>query len=211
MANATILEGTHMPEDEFETLEFKEKLEEATERAVEAAEKRESWVVALSFSTAIIAVFAAIASMQSGAFSNQALIQKNEAMLAQAKASDQWAYFQAKGIKGIVYATQAAAAKTSNPELSSEASKEADRYSAEQKEISEEANTLEEEVKARNEASDKSLEHHHRFAYAVTMFQVGIALSAIAALSRQKIVWIVGLGIGMLGLLYFIDGFRLYF
>jgi hypothetical protein len=43
------------------------------------------------------------------------------------------------------------------------------------------------------------------------MFQVGIALSAIAALSRQKIVWIVGLGIGLIGLLYFIDGFRLYF
>src|SRR3954469_7731217 len=83
--NAISLEDTQMPEDEFETLEFKEKLEEATERAVEAAEKRESWVVSLSFSTAIIAVFAAIASMQSGAFSNEALIQKNEAMLAQAK------------------------------------------------------------------------------------------------------------------------------
>jgi hypothetical protein len=211
MANAIFLEGTLMPEDEFETIEFKEKLEEATERAVEAAEKRESWVVALSFSTAIIAVFAAIASMQSGAFSNEALIQKNEAMLAQAKASDQWAYYQAKGIKGIVYATQAAASKTSNPEFSGDARKEAERYSSEQKEISEEAKKLEEEVKARNEESDKSLEHHHRFAYAVTMFQVSIALSAIAALSRQKIVWIVGLGISLLGLLYFIDGFRLYF
>ena len=200
-----------MPEDEFETIEFKEKLEEATERAVEAAEKRESWVIALSFSTAIIAVFAAIAAMQSGAFSNEALIQKNEAMLAQAKASDQWAYFQAKGIKGTVYATQASALKTSNPELSADARKEADRYSSEQKEISEEAKKFEEEVKARNEDSEKSLEHHHRFAYAVTMFQVAIALSAIAALSRQKFVWLVGLAISLLGLLYFIDGFRLYF
>jgi uncharacterized protein DUF4337 len=200
-----------MPEDEFETVEFKEKLEEATERAVEAAEKRESWIIALSFSTAIIAVFAAIAAMQSGAFSNEALIQKNEAMLAQAKASDQWAYFQAKGIKGAVYATQASTLKTSNPELSADARQEADRYSSEQKEISEEAKKFEEEVKARNEDSDKSLEHHHRFAYAVTMFQVAIALSAIAALSRQKFVWILGLAIGLLGLLYFIDGFRLYF
>ncbi len=149
LANAIVLEGTFMPEDEFETTEFKEKLEEATERAVEAAEQRATWVVALSFSTAIIAVFAAIASMQSGAFSNEALIQKNEAMLAQTKASDQWAYYQAKGIKGVVYTTQAAAAKTSNPELSSEARKEADRYSEEQKEISEEAKKFEEEAKAK--------------------------------------------------------------
>jgi hypothetical protein len=211
MANADVLEGALMPEEDFETVEFKEKLEEATERAVEAAEKRESWVIALSFSTAIIAVFAAVAAMESGAFSNEALIQKNEAMLAQAKASDQWAYYQAKGIKGAVYATQSAALKTSNPELSADARKEADRYSSEQKEISEEAKKLEEEVKERNEDSNKSLEHHHRFAYAVTMFQVAIALSAIAALSRQKFVWIIGLGISLLGLVYFIDGFRLFF
>ena len=200
-----------MPEEDFETVEFKEKLEEATERAVEAAEKRESWVIALSFSTAIIAVFAAVAALESGAFSNEALIQKNEAMLAQAKASDQWAYYQAKGIKGAVYATQSAALKTSNPEVSADARKEADRYSSEQKEISEEAKKFEEEVKAKNEDSNKSLEHHHRFAYAVTMFQVAIALSAIAALSRQKFVWIIGLGISLLGLVYFIDGFRLFF
>src|SRR5882672_10862768 len=153
-----------MPEDEFETVEFKEKLEEATERAVEAAEHRAAWVVALSFSTAVIAVFAAIASLQSGAYSNEALIQKNEAMLSQAKASDQWSYYQAKGIKGIVYTTQAATVKTSNPELSNLARQEAERYAAEQKEISEEAKKFEEEVKARNEESNRSLEHHHRFA-----------------------------------------------
>lgn len=49
-----------MPEEEFETPEFKEKLEEATERAVEASERRSRWVVYLSFSTAVIAVLAAI-------------------------------------------------------------------------------------------------------------------------------------------------------
>ena len=50
-----------MAEDEFETTEFKEKLEEATEWAVEAAEHRAMWVVALLFSTAIIAVSAVAA------------------------------------------------------------------------------------------------------------------------------------------------------
>jgi hypothetical protein len=200
-----------MPEDEFETLEFKEKLEEATEHALEAAEHRARWLVYLSLTTALIAVLAAIAALESGTYSNEALIQKNEALLAQAKASDQWAYYQAKGIKGTVYATQAAAARATNPELADKSQKEADRYTAEQEEISKSAREFEGEEKKDSELSDKSLEHHHRFAYAVTMFQISIALAAVAALSRQKAVWLVGLMISILGLLYFVDGFRLFF
>jgi len=203
--------GVAMPEDEFETIEFKEKLEEATEHAVEAAEHRARWIVYLSFSTALIAVLAAVAALESGTYSNEALIQKNEALLAQAKASDQWAYYQAKGIKGSVYATQAAAARSANPELADKSQKEADRYAAEQEEISKAAREFEGEEKRDSELSDKSLEHHHRFAYAVTMFQISIALAAVAALSRQKAVWLVGLAISVLGLLYFVDGFRLFF
>jgi len=200
-----------MPEEEFETIEFKEKLEEATEHAVEAAEHRSRWLVYLSFTTALIAVLAAVAALESGTYSNEALIQKNEALLAQAKASDQWAYYQAKGIKGTVYATQAAAARATNPALADKSQKEADRYTAEQEEISKSAREFEGEEKKDSELSDKSLEHHHRFAYAVTMFQISIALAAVAALSRQKAVWLVGLMISMLGLLYFVDGFRLFF
>jgi len=200
-----------MPEEEFETIEFKEKLEEATEHAVEAAEHRSRWLVYLSFTTALIAVLAAVAALESGTYSNEALIQKNEALLAQAKASDQWAYYQAKGIKGTVYATQAAAARATNPELADKSQKEADRYAAEQEEISKSAREFEGEEKKDSELSDKSLEHHHRFAYAVTMFQISIALAAVAALSRQKAVWLVGLAISLLGLLYFVDGFRLFF
>ena len=81
-----------MPEDDFETTELKERLEETTENALEAAEHPSRWVVYLSFTTAIVAVFAAIAALESGSYANEALLQKNEAVLAQAKASDQWAY-----------------------------------------------------------------------------------------------------------------------
>src|SRR5207244_4350991 len=125
-----------MTEEEFETTEFKERLEEATEHAVEAAENRSRWIVYLSFSTAMIAVLAAIAALESGAYSNEALLQKNEALLAQTKASDQWAYYQAKSVKGTIYATQAAAVEASNPELASTAKREASRYAAEEEEIS---------------------------------------------------------------------------
>jgi hypothetical protein len=199
-----------MPEEEFETTEFKEKLEEATERAVEGAEHQVRWIVYLSFSTALIAVLAAIAALESGAYSNEALLQKNEALLAQAKASDQWSYYQAKSVKGAVYASQAATLQSSNPEVAKKAQAEAERYAAEEKEISKSAGEFEKEVKKNSEESEMSMEHHHRFAYSVTMFQISIALAAVAALSRQKFVWIVGLAVSAVGVVYFLDGFLLF-
>jgi hypothetical protein len=199
-----------MPEDEFEAPEFKEKLEEATEHAVEAAEHRARWIVYLSFSTALIAVLAAVAALESGAYSNEALLQKNEALLAQAKASDQWSYYQAKSVKATVYSTQAAAAQTANPEFAKKAQGEAERYAREEQEINKTAKEFEEEVKKDSELSDKSMEHHHRFAYSVTMFQISIALAAVAALSRQKIVWVFGLLVSAVGVVYFLDGFYLF-
>jgi len=43
------------------------------------------------------------------------------------------------------------------------------------------------------------------------MFQVSIALAAVAALSRQKIVWLVGLAISLMGMTFFVNGFFLLF
>jgi predicted HNH restriction endonuclease len=200
-----------MPEDELETSEFKEKLEEATERAVEASEHRARWIVYLSFSTALIAVMAAVAALESGAFSNEALLLKNEALLAQAKASDQWAYYQAKSVKSTIYSSQALAWQLSNPDLAAKAQKEAERYSKEEEEISKTAKELERGVAEKTELSSQSMEHHHRFAYSVTMFQISIALAAVAALSRQRPVWFAGLVVAVAGLIYFVDGFRLFF
>ena len=203
----------HMPEDELETSELKEQLEQANERAEarESAEARARWIVYLSFSTALIAVLAAIASLESGAYSNDALLLKNEALLAQTKAADQWAYYQAKSVKATIYSTQAAQLLTSNPELAAKAQKEAERYAREEEEISKTANELEKQVNEEAERSSESMEHHHRFAYAVTMFQIGIALAAVAALSRQRFVWYIGLFVAGAGLVYFVDGFRLFF
>jgi Domain of unknown function (DUF4337) len=199
-----------MPEDTFETTELKEKLEEATENAMEPA-NRSRWVVYLSFTTALVAVFAAIAALESGSYADEALLQKNEAVLAQTKASDQWAYYQAKSVKSTIYTSQAAAFKSSNPDLAAKAQQEAERYATEEAEISKAAKDLETEAREETQSSTHSLEHHHRFAYAVTMFQVSIALAAVAALSRQKPIWLVGLAISMLGIVYFLDGFWLFF
>jgi len=53
------------------------------------------FVSAVALSTAILAALAALVSLLAGDHAN-------EAMISQMKASDQWAYFQAKGIKAAV-------------------------------------------------------------------------------------------------------------
>jgi hypothetical protein len=51
----------------------------------------------IALTTALLAAFAAIAALQAGATVNEALVLKTEATRLQAQASDQWAYYQAKG------------------------------------------------------------------------------------------------------------------
>src|SRR5437763_16874578 len=53
------------------------------------------WISWVALSTAILAVLAAIAGLLSG-------MHANEAMMSQIESSDQWADYQAKGIKAAV-------------------------------------------------------------------------------------------------------------
>jgi len=57
-----------------------------------AAEGKDKWVVWVALSTAIVAVLAAITGLLAGSHAD-------DAMLAQMHSSDQWAFYQAKGIK----------------------------------------------------------------------------------------------------------------
>jgi hypothetical protein len=191
-----------MPGEGLETHELREQMEEARERA-----EGPRWTLYLSLSTAIIAVFAAVGSLESGANESHALLAKNEAILAQSKATDQWAYFQAKGTKAAIFEVQAEVATA--PETVAKLKERREAYKKEQDEIQREAQKLEDEVKAHDAEGEEYFHHHHRFALAVTIFQVSIALSAIAALTKRRPLWYVSMVVGAAGVLYFAKGFGL--
>jgi hypothetical protein len=199
-----------MPEEGLETGELKESLDQGVERAGEHhhahGKKGEGggprWTSYLSLQTAIIAVFAAVASLESGGNSNEAILAKNEAILFQAQASNEWAHYQAKSVKQSLAANQA----VSNPSLAAKFNAEAARYAAEQGEIQTVARALEAKVEASNQRAERLLERHHRFAISVTLFQIAIALSAIAALTKRKALWTVGLVASVAGLALFVRG-----
>ena len=191
-----------MPEEDLETGELKEHLD----HAVEHGEGGPRWTQYLSVSTAVLAVLAAVASLQSGAYSNDALLAKNDGVLQQAKASDAWSYYQAKGTRATVVATQAEVLAESNPTAASRMREEATRYRDEQKEIQNQARELEKKVKEDDERAEALLERHHLYAKAVTFAQIAIALSAIAALMRKKWLWFMGLAAGVGGIAFMVRG-----
>jgi len=201
-----------MPEEALETQELKDKLEEAGE-ASEAEEERNGrgptpWTMWLSLSTAVIAVLAAIASLEAGANANDAIVRKDDAILHQAKADDAWAHYQAAGIKAVVYATQAEGA--SRPELAAKWQGEAERERSAQRGRKDEAEAEEVRVDEMDEKAAHNLHVHHQFAKSVTVFQVSIALAAIAALTRRKPMWWVSLAAGGAGAAFFALGILLH-
>jgi hypothetical protein len=152
-----------------------------------------------ALTTAMLAALAAVASLKAGATVNDAILLKTESTQLQARASDEWTYYQAKGIKGAVAsaAEQAwqAAGKPAPPALAAAVA----RYTAEQDTITGKAHALEHERDSKIEEADRLLEHHHAFASAVALLQVAIALGAVAALTRSRAVlgasWLAG-GLG---------------
>src|SRR3979409_1879396 len=75
----------------------------------------------IALTTAVLAALGAIAALRAGGTVNEALVLKTEAARLQSEASDQWAYYQAKGIKATVEeasrAAWMAAGKTPPPNL----------------------------------------------------------------------------------------------
>src|SRR5947208_8943803 len=89
----------------------------------------------IALTTAVLAALGAVAALQASGTVNEALVLKTEAGRLQSEASDQWAYYQAKGIKGTVQeaarTSWLAAGKAVPPSLD----QSIERYAAEQKEI----------------------------------------------------------------------------
>src|SRR3954468_4983977 len=93
------------------------------------------WISGVALSTAILAVLAAIAGLLSGKHAN-------EAMMSQIESSDQWAYYQAKGIKAAVLDAK----MTLSGSATEQDREKAAKYQEEQSEIQKEARAKEGEA-----------------------------------------------------------------
>jgi hypothetical protein len=174
-----------MSEIEVPTEHLHEAIKEKAEAALKGIQHKEkAWSLYVAISTALMAVLAAISSLFAGHHSNEALVD-------QIRASDQWAYYQAKGIKAEI--------KSLAYSLNQAKPEDIARYRKEQEEIKKNAEELQ-------HSSVLHLETEKKFAKAVTFFQIAIAIAAIAILTDKKFLWLISLVIGVCGIIFIFYG-----
>ena len=157
-----------------------------------AVHSGEAWTLGVALSTALIAALAAVSSLLAGHHSDEALIE-------QMKATDQWAYYQAKGIKANILSSKMDLQRVLGKESDPGDEKKVQQYSAEQEAIRKEA----ERAQQRSEAHVRS---HNILSRGVTLFQIAIAVAAIAVLTKRKWFWFVGLVGAVIGTWFLIEG-----
>lgn len=167
-----------MAEEEFE---IRGAHEDALEREVEEERPMAQRIALFS---AILATLGAVVSFLGGHTQNEALYYKNEAVLLKARASDDWAYYQAEDIKAhlIETATRAGATVADRADIA--------RYRARAQGLRRDAERLDARSEEANAESVHALAPHTKLAMAMTAIQVAIALGSIAALThRSWLLW----------------------
>jgi type II secretory pathway pseudopilin PulG len=180
--------------------EMEAQTETVHETVSESIERKGDWLLkAIALTTALLAILATIAALRAAATVNEALMLKAEATRHQAEASDQWAYYQAKGIKAAVQEASRTAWLAIGKEPPADFKEAVKRYADEQQQIEKMARQKEHDRDAKSAEADQLFDQHHRYAISVAIFQVAIALGAVAALTRMRPLWIGSLLLGISG------------
>jgi hypothetical protein len=191
-------------EEEMEPTEIREEVKEEFEKE----KKRERWINYLAVTTVLLAVCATLASFKLEHFSV-------ESVLKQVTASDQWAFYQAKSTKGYLYELQKeklelelkTIEKAASEDLVQEYRQKIQSYDDQAKRYDQEKADIMKEAKHLEKERDEAHERRELFGKAIIFFQMGILLCSIAALMKRKSIWVMGSLVGLLGIVYFVNGF----
>lgn len=174
-----------------------DELNELQEHAEHA--KHDPTLAPVSLTMAILAVLVAVVSLMG----HRA---HTEEVILQAKASDQWAYFQAKNIRGHedkLFADLTAITTSSQAEALAKVREgylqESERYKEDQKEIESEARKLEGEVAVERKRAD-------RYDLGEVFLEIGLVVTSITLLSGRMLFWYLGLLMAALGMVVAVTG-----
>jgi Domain of unknown function (DUF4337) len=175
-----------------------EELNELKEHAEHA--KEDPTLAPVSVTMAILAVLVAVVTL----LGHRA---HTEEVVMQAKASDQWAYYQAKNIRrheDEIFSDLASVQTTTDAsalaKLREKYSSEASRYKDDQKEIEDKAKEQEAEVATERNRAD-------RYDLAEVFLEVGLVITSITLLSGRRLFWMFGILMGLIGIAVAATGF----
>jgi hypothetical protein len=168
-----------------------EELNELKEHAEHA--KHDPTLAPVSVTMAILAVLVAVVSL----LGHRA---HTEEVVLQSKASDQWAFYQAKNIRRHVdelfvdmTSVQPASDAAALAKLREKYSTEASRYKDDQNDLQNEARKLEDEVVTEMKRAD-------RFDLAEVFLEIGLVITSITLLSGRRLFWSLGIVLGIVGI-----------
>jgi hypothetical protein len=157
---------------------------EHVERAHEMLEKSEHALLRhVPLAAAALAVLAGLSSLMGARTGEAMLATRTEAVLAQARATDQWNEYQADSLKAHMGEALAVVATTAamNRNLSATAKK----YRARQGPLKESATASEKQRDEDLSSSTAFEEQKQRFDVAVALFEIAIVLTSVAAMVKR--------------------------
>jgi hypothetical protein len=168
-----------------------EEVHELHENAEHA--KHDPSLAPVTLTMAVLAVLVATVSLLGHRTSTEEVILQN-------KATDQWAYYQAKNIRrhsDELFADLTSVIATKDVEaahkLQEKYRAEAERYRDEQKELDAKARELEQE-------SDRSHHKTDRFDLGEVFLEMALVITSITLLSGRRLFWYLGLFFGTAGI-----------
>jgi hypothetical protein len=161
-----------------------------------ARESQESWI---NWAAATAAALAALAAI-SGALSNHYLTVSSR---DQIQSNDDWSYYQAKSIKASVLRSKIDVLSALNKPVT-----EPDQ--AKLREYEHDLDQIKEKAEKQEASSEAKLVRHEILERGVTLFHIGIAVVAIAVLTRRPAFWYTSVVAGIVGIAMLVQAFWLH-
>ena len=175
-----------------------EELQELHEHAEEGG--HDPTVAPVTVTMAILAVLVAAVSL----LGHRA---HTEELLFQSKASDQWAYYQAKSIRHHSYEVFLDELSVFSAKDPAQAGKIQEKYSKELERYRDELNEIQAEARKAEAERDGERRRANRFDLGEVLLEAALVIASITLLTRKRFFWGLGMLLGAIGLVIAATGF----
>lgn len=170
---------------------------EDTEHAAHAAEDKDPLLQQVTFTIAVLAVAAAIAASLETSEGDAAIGAKNDAVLVQDQATDQWSFANSKSLRKKVFEIAADSNAAKAPAYAKSAAKE----SVDEDKAKANAQGFEARRDAYLAEGERHERRHGRLTVASTLLHMAIAIATLAIILHKRWPWLTALALSGAGVL----------
>jgi hypothetical protein len=170
---------------------------EDTEHAAHAAEDKDPLLQQVTFTIAVLAVAAAIAASLETSEGDAAIGAKNDAVLVQDQATDQWSFANSKSLRKKIFEIAGDSNAAKAPTYAKSAAKE----SVDEDKARDTAKGFETRRDAYLAEGERHEQRHGRLTVASTLLHMSIAIATLAIILHKRWPWLTALALSGAGVL----------